>query len=301
MKPTPPADLSVVIPAVNGPDTLLRTLDALVAQSGVRLELLVPDRTGEATRKAIQGRHPQATIIPVSRDTSIPAMRRLAFEVATAPVVAVIEDHVIVPPSWATTILGAVTDERPVVGGWVFNTATDRLVDRAAFICEYSHMLTPPTSGPSQSLTGNNTGYRRDLLEQFRSVWEEERWEDRLHDAMRDSGVPLFVDAEVTAAHHMRYRSVFEYSGQRFLYSRAYASMRVMGKNRPARWAYGLAALALPPILLLRTLRRAWPSVAHRGDLARSLPYQVLFVSAWALGEVVGAMAGPGGALERVR
>ena len=124
-------------------------------------------------------------------------------------------------------------------------------------------------------------------------------WKKTFTDAL--TGQQNFVDAEVTAAHHMRYRSVFEYSGQRFLYSRAYASMRVMGKNRPARWAYGLAALALPPILLLRTLRRAWPSVAHRGDLARSLPYQVLFVSAWALGEVVGAMAGPGGALERVR
>lgn len=302
MRYSPPGpDLSVVIPAVNGPDTLLRALDALAAQSDVRLELLVPERTGDTTRTALQGRYSELTVLPVSPETSIPAMRRLAFEVATAPVVAVIEDHVIVPPKWASTVLAAVSDERPVVGGWVFNAATDRLVDRAAFICEYSHMLTPPASGPSQSLTGNNTGYRRDILERFRSVWEEDRWEDRLHEAMRESGIPLFVDEEIVAAHDMRYRSGFEYSAQRFLYSRAYASMRVAGKSLPARWAYGLAALALPPLLLLRTLRGAWGSAGHRADFIRSLPYQALFVSAWALGEAIGATAGPGGALERVR
>ncbi len=292
----------MVVPAVNGRDTLLHALDALAGQEGpVRLEILVPERTGEEVRAAVRERFPGARLLPVDSSTSIPTMRRLAFESARAPVVAVIEDHVIVPPDWATRMIEAVRQGHPVVGGWVFNAATERLVDRAAFLCEYQHMLSPPKTGPTSGVTGNNVAYDRGILERFWSVVEEDRWEGRLHGAIVEGGVALFCDAEISAAHKMHYANALEYAGQRFLYSRAYAAMRVRGASKIGAWSYGLAALALPPLLLVRLLRHAWPDPAVRRDLIRSLPYQLLFVTSWGLGEVVGALAGPGRALERVR
>lgn len=295
-------DLSVVVPSVNGPETLSRTLRALYDQEeGTALEILVPERTGEATRSVVRRDFPEAVVLPVAEGTTIPAMRRIAFEVASAPLVAVIEDHVIVPTDWAVRLGRAVSEDRPIVGGWVSNAATDRLVDRAAYLCEYGHMLSRPPSGPAEWVTGNNVVYHRSVLDRFWDVIEEERWENRLHDAARKAGVTLHRMTEIEVWHDMRYETAFEYASQRFFYSRAYAGVRLAGVGRARSVVYGLAAFALPPILLGRIVRNGWDAPEARADLATSLPLLIFFVLSWALGEVVGAWAGPGDALGRVR
>lgn len=295
-------DLSVVVPSVNGPETLSRTLRALYDQDeGTALEILVPERTGEATRSVVRRDFPEAVVLPVAEGTTIPAMRRAAFDASSAAVVAVIEDHVIVPPGWAAQMVDAVTEERPIVGGWVHNGATERLVDRAAYLCEYGHMLTPLTSGEAEWLTGNNVAYHRSVLERFRRVIDEDQWENHLHDAAREAGVPLLRRTDIEVAHEMHYRSAMEYAGQRFLYSRAYAGMRLEGSGPMRSFLYGLAAFALPPVLLARIVGNGWGAPEARADLGKSLPMLALFVSAWAVGEIVGAWVGPGDALGRVR
>jgi hypothetical protein len=294
--------LSVVVPSVNRFETLSRTLAALEAQEGgVALEVVVPERTGATTRSQVRRRFPRAIVIPVEPGTPIPAMRRVAFEASSAPVVAVIEDHVIVPPDWAARLRGAVSEEQPIVGGWVRNAATDRLIDRAAYLCEYGHMLSPLPSGPAEWLTGNNVAYHRSVLQRFGDVIDEDRWENRLHDAAREAGVPLQRRTDIEVGHAMHYQSAVEYAAQRFLYSRAYAGMRLAGVGRARSLIYGLAAMALPPILLARIVKNGWGMPEARADLAKSLPMLSLFVVAWALGEVVGAWVGPGDALGRVR
>jgi hypothetical protein len=92
--------------------------------------------------------------------------------------VAVIEDHVIVPEGWAAQLLAAQARGEEVVGGSVDNAATARLVDWAAFLCEYSQLLPPLPEGPVPGLTGNNTVYRRSLLEKHRDTTRAGRWEN---------------------------------------------------------------------------------------------------------------------------
>lgn len=295
-------ELSVVVPSVNHLAMVTETLAALTAEAAdLELEILVPERTGQETREKLSTTFPDAVLIPVAEHTPIPTMRRLAFEQASAPVVAVIEDHVIVPPGWARDLVEAVSEECPVVGGWVRNAATDRLVDRAAYICEYGHMLTTLPSGPADWLTGNNVAYHRSLLDRFQDVIDEDRWENRLHDAVREAGVTLHRFTEIEVGHKMHYSSALEYAGQRFLYSRAYAGMRLDGASRIRSLTYGLAAFALPPLLLLRIVKSGWGAPEARRDLFGSLPMLSLFVCSWALGEVVGAWVGPGDALGRIR
>ena len=82
-----PAELSVVVPAVNTLGDLIGCLTALDAQSDVRLEVLVVDRLGDAVRAQLDRRFPSARIIPVPRDTTIPQMREVAFTFSAAPTV----------------------------------------------------------------------------------------------------------------------------------------------------------------------------------------------------------------------
>ncbi|HSJ64406.1 MAG TPA: glycosyltransferase [Gemmatimonadaceae bacterium] len=299
-KSTAGAELSVVVPSVNGPADLVGCLEALEAQTEARLEILVIDRIGEAIRQIVRSRFPRVRLIGVPQGTTIPHMRAIAFAEARAESVAVIEDHVIVPRDWARRLLDAQMRTRAVVGGSVENAATERLVDWAAFLCEYSHCIPPLPAGPAEWLTGNNVVYPRAVLQRHRAVIEEGKWENHLHEALKRDGVSLVCVPEIAVGHKKHY-TIREYLSQRYLYARSYAGARVVGQPVAKRVAYGIAAFALPPLLFYRTLTRVVSKGRHRAELVRSLPLLALFVTSWALGEVVGYWAGPGDSLGKVR
>ncbi|MDQ6888392.1 MAG: glycosyltransferase [Gemmatimonadota bacterium] len=290
-----------MVPSVNGEEDLLVCLEALEAQRrDVRLEVLVADRCGDDLRATVTQRFPWARILPAAPGTTIPQLRAMAFAAASADAVAVIEDHVIVPPGWAAALLGAMRGGAAVVGGAVENAATDRVVDWAAFLCEYSHCLQPLPAGPSTWLTGNNVVYRKDLLERHRAVTESGQWENHLHDALRAEGVTLLCRPDITVGHRKHY-TIRQYLSQRYLFARSYAGARAVGASLPRRLAYGVAALALPPLLGFRIVSRVVAKKRHRRELLRSIPLLAVFVTAWAAGEAVGYVTGAGDSLARVR
>ena len=293
-------ELSVVVPSVNGLGDLADCLRALDAQRvDVTLEVIVVDRCGPAVREAVQRDFPWVRVIAAPHGTTIPVLRATAFAEAAGEGIAVIEDHVIVPRGWARALCDGMRDTRGVVGGAVENAATERLVDRAAFLCEYSHCLPPLPAGPAEWLTGNNVVYPRALLERYRAVTDEGRWEDHLHQAMRRDGVDLHCRPEIRVGHKKHY-TVREYLGQRYLYARSFAGQRVGDAPPARRAAFAFAAMALPPILLWRVVSRVIRRPQYRTQLVAALPLLALFVTSWSVGEIVGYWAGPGDSLARV-
>ena len=294
-----PAELSVVVPAVNTLDDLIGCLTALAAQSDVQLEILVVDRLGGEVRAEVARRFPDVRILPVAKGTTIPRMRELAFDAASADAVAVIEDHVIVPRGWARALLDARRETGAVVGGSIDNAARSSVVDWAAFLCEYSHCITPLPAGPTGSLPGNNVVYDRALLQRYRDTIADGKWENHLHDAMHRDGVPMILRPEIGVGHKKHY-TVGEYLSQRFLYARSYAGERVRGMPLAKRLSYGAAAFALPPLLMYRTVTRVLAKRRYRTQLVLSIPLLVLFIASWTAGEIAGYWAGPSDSLSRV-
>jgi glycosyltransferase involved in cell wall biosynthesis len=296
---TEPA-LSVVVPSVNGRQDLLGCLAAVEQQRlDADIEILVVDRCGSDLRSEVRRLHPTVTVLEAPAGTPIPELRAIAIGAAHGRALAVIEDHVIVPPGWARDLLAALESDDMVVGGAIENAATERVVDWAAFLCEYSHCITPLPEGPSDWLPGNNVIYPRSLLARYRAVLGGGRWENQLHDAMRRDGVALIFRPRIAVGHKKHY-TVAEYVSQRYLYARSYAGARVAGAPRVKRLAYGAAAAALPPLLFYRTVSRVMSKRRHRAELLRSLPLLAVFVVSWALGEMVGYVAGPGDSLAKV-
>jgi hypothetical protein len=294
-----PAELSVVVPAVNTLGDVIDCLTALDAPQNARVEVLVVDRLGDGVRAEVARRFPSARVIPVPRDTTIPRMREIAFGEATADAVAVIEGHVIVPSDWARALLDARRETGAVVGGSIDNAARTSIVDWAAFLCEYSHCITPLPSGPTNGLPGNNVIYDRALLERYRDTIAAGKWENYLHDAMHRDGVPLVLRPDIGVGHKKHY-TVGEYLSQRFLYARSYAGERVKGMPLSKRVAYGAAAFALPPLLMYRTVARVLAKGRYRMQLLLSIPLLFLFIASWTAGEIVGYWFGPGDSLSRV-
>jgi len=250
-------------------------------------------------RAEIARRFPRARIIPVPRGTTIPRMRELAFDAATGEAVAVIEDHVIVPPGWARALLDARRETGAVIGGSIDNAARSSVVDWAAFLCEYSHCITPLPAGPTSAIPGNNVIYDRALLQRYRETIAAGKWENHLHDAMHRDGVPMILRPEIGVGHKKHY-TVGEYLSQRFLYARSYAGERVKGMPLAKRLSYGAAAFALPPLLMYRTVVRVLAKRRYRMQLVLSIPLLVLFIASWTAGEIVGYWAGPSDSLSRV-
>lgn len=294
-------ELAVVVPSVNGIDDLVGCLRALEAlRSEVTLEIVVVDRLGEEVRQRAAETSPDAKILAVPLDTTIPDMRALAFKSVTGQAVAVIEDHVIVPPGWGRTMVDALANGAEVVGGPVENAATDTLMDWATFLCEYSHCIPPLPEGRVEWLPGNNVGYRSKILEDYRAVTEEGRWENRLHDQLKADGKDLICRGDLTVGHKKHY-TFGEYFSQRYLYARSYAGARVAGMPGLKRFAYGAAAFILPPLLFYRTVRRIWGKGRHKWLLVKSLPLIGIFVTSWGFGEIVGYWFGAGNSLAKVR
>jgi hypothetical protein len=292
-------ELSVVVPSVNGWGDLEGCLEALEAEGGaISLEVLVPERCGATVRTPLATRFPWARMLAVEPSATIPEMRALAFAQATAPAVAVIEDHVLVRAGWARSLLDAQKHDT-VIGGTVANAATEHLVDWAAFLCEYSHLLPPLPNGPSPWVTGNNTLYPAALLEQHREAVLAGRWENHLHAAILAGGGILLSRPDIVVDHKKHY-TVWEYLTQRYWYARSYAGSRVAGSPPLRRIAWGLAAVALPPVLLWRIVSRCLRKEVPRSLIWRSVPLLALFTTAWGLGEVLGSWFGEGDSLRKV-
>lgn len=297
----PPAELSVIIPSVNSFDDLRSCLSALTRDQAATLEIIVVDRLGPLVRHEVKRDFPSVTLLPVSGDATIPEMRAQAIRLATAPAIAVIEDHIIIPPHWARQMLDALADGHDVVGGAIDNAATETLMDWAAFLCEYSSALPPLPAGPSDWLPGNNVIYRTEVLRRFQTVLDEGKWENRLHDAMREDGITLMMYPEIIVGHKMHYTFRL-YMSQRYLYSRSYAGMRGQGMSKIKRLILGAAAAgAVPPMMFIRTVQRITLKKQHQRQLIKSLPLLVPFCLSWGAGEAMGFWFGPGDALSRVR
>ncbi len=293
--------LTIVVPSVNGLGDLMPCCEALArVREHVALEVLVVDRLGGDVEATARRAFPWLTWHAMPRMSTIPEMRDAAFRLARADAIAVIEDHVIVPPEWGVRLLAALADGCDVVGGPIENAATARVQDWATFLCEYSACMPPLPEGEISWLPGNNIVYRRDVLYRFLDVTAQGAWENRLHDAMRAAGVQLTCRASLLVGHKKHF-GVLEYMGQRYLYSRSYAGARVHGAPMARRAVMGAAAFVLPPLLFVRILRALTSKDVPAGRVLATAPFIGLFTIAWGLGEVVGYWGGAGDALARVR
>jgi hypothetical protein len=233
---------------------------------------------------------------------SLPEMRTLAFEASSAPIVAVTEDHCVPAPGWAKTITTAFDEGGPdlvAVGGSVVNAVTDRGLDWATYLCEYSFFSPPVTEGDSAVLPGMNVAYRRSALESIpRELLTTGFWETTVHPPLLEKGGRFCSLNELVMLHKKRF-SWSLFASQRFIYSRYYAGRRFGNAALPKRAAASVASLALPPLLLIRAVQAARRKGLGR-EMWRASPHLLTFYCIWAIGESVGALRGPGKALAMI-
>ena len=260
-------------------------------------EVIVADATGEETRAQVRECWPSVRLLSFGAAATVPELRAAGIFAASAPFVALIEDHCLVQEGWAGRILAAHRAGHEVVGGPIRNAATLRIRDRAAFLCEYSEHMEPVPRGPSRALPGMNVSYGRRAIEAIQGLLREGRWETWLHARLQSEGFVLHADPDIVVAHDKSF-GVREFVSQRFHYSRSYAGMR----NPELGWKrlfYAAGSPMLVPLLFGRITRNVVGRGCRRQLLAPA-PLIFLYLVVWAFGEAVGYALGGGQSLQRV-
>jgi hypothetical protein len=294
--------LSVVIASVNGWDVLGPTLDALDAlPERPWMEVVVVDAVGGATREHLRRRIPEVVLVEVDPDDhpGIPVLRYRAVERTRGELVAILEDHGQVAPTWARALIDAHRDHPWAAVGGAVENGRGGLVNWAAFFCEYTAYMAPVAEGEHADLPGNNIAYKRPYLLRHAKELEKGRWESWINNKLRADGAHIGSTNRAVVRHIKPFR-LGDFLVQRFHFSRSYAGMRRPDMSPTKRLVYGLGSLALPAILMARITRTALAKGRHLGRFAVALPLVALFLTVGAYGEMLGYLFGPGTSLERV-
>jgi glycosyltransferase involved in cell wall biosynthesis len=275
-------------------------LESLIHQEdAARAEILVVDRCGETTRAALRSRFPQVQVIAADGRPSIPALRATGITRAKGQIVALLEDHCLVQPGWLRAIVQAFDAGYQAVGGPVENGCTDRVVDWAAFFCEYARFSLPVPRGIVPEIPANNAAFDRRLFEQLQPEFLAEVWESLWLERLRLQRVAFHCAPEMIVLHKMSFR-YGDFLAQRFHYSRSFAGMRLGNATSWKKAAYAGATLLLPVLLLGRLTVTIARKRRHWRRFVCCLPVLLTFLATWAVGEGIGAVLGPGRSLERV-
>lgn len=291
-------ELSVVVASVNGLPYVDHCIASLAAACP-DAEVIVADSTDEDTRRTLAERWPRVKLLGSDRARTVPELRAEGIFAATAPYVAVIEDHCLIRNGWASSIVAAHRSGHSVVGGPIRNAAP-RIRDWAAFLFEYSSYLEPSSRGATHELPGMNVSYDARAIGAVEDLLQEGRWEGWLHARLLSRGFELHHEPDAVIEHAKDF-DVREFCAQRYHYARAYAAMRNSDLRPARRIVYALGSPLLVPLLLGRVGRNVLRRRSRRREFVLALPLLLLYTAATAVGEVTGYALGDGGSLLKVR
>jgi hypothetical protein len=226
---------------------------------------------------------------------SCPRARAGGGRAASAPIVALAEDHCFPTRGWAEALLRAHREPWAAVGPAFLNANPATRVSWANFAVEYGPWLHPVPRGAAAHLPGHNSSYKRDLLlaygEDLEAMLEAE---SILHWDLQRRGLQVAMEPDA----RVRHRNFSRWTSSialRFCCGRLFAASRSRGWPSWKRAAYAAGCPLLPPLRTwraLRDLRRVGDTRPRRG-LSLALASLLVFD---AIGEATGYALGQGDA-----
>jgi glycosyltransferase involved in cell wall biosynthesis len=295
-------ELSVVVASANGRDSLARCLAALERSSEPLEVIVVADASAQAAAKQVIGDGSGIVLVRLEGRRTIPELRSAGIRRAHAAIVAIVGDHYEVDPRWASAVLASHRRHpRAAIGGAVENASGDRLVDRAAYLCEYHPFMPPFAEHASTTLPGPNASYDRDVLErECPDLLDRGAWDHVLHERLASRGVRSWMDPSIVASYTKRLTAA-EFLTQRYRFGRSYGAASAATAPLGRRLLRAAAAPAIVVLQLWRTTARAVADPRTRRWALPCWPLFALSAVAWSAGEAMGYAFGDGGASLDVR
>lgn len=295
--------LSVVIAAHNAAHVISTCLDALERQPDRRsMEIIVADSSTDGTDALIQRAHPDVRLLHVDEPLGVPQLRGRAIAVARGEIIAILDPFSVPDDRWSAEVLAAHA-ARPnlVIGGEVdlYEADTQPLLAWAIYLNEYGMFMPPTRTGIVSIVPGSNVSYKRACLYDDSRPRRTEFWKTFVNDEAAAGGSPLWLESRIRVA--LNKPTVFsDFLRTRPLHGRCFAAMRTAEAGWLTRLARAATTPAVPFVLWARWTRAFWPKRRRRGIFLATLPLHLLLFAAWAWGELLGYVAGPGDTCQRL-
>jgi len=297
-------ELSVVLVTPEHGATLRRTIDHLREQTvrdRVELVLVGPREQAfdDLEPSLLQG-FASFRLLGVGPIDEPERALALGFEATTAPLVALLENHVYPEPGWAEAVMAAHAGPWAAVATIIENANPATVASWVEHFLSYGFYDDTATGGEVTRIPRNNTTYKRAALERFGGGLADALARDgNLLGALRAEGGRFYLD-DTTRLYHLNVSRLAPNLRLRLLSARAAAARRARSEGWPGsrRALYVLVSPAFP-FLRLRVL---WPRLSRhpcRPPLWRMGPFLGAMLVIDAAGQAVGFAAGPGDAAAR--
>ena len=302
-----PADdtivLSVVVVTAQTFRNVRRTVRHLRQQtiaSQMELIIVAPDRAAVADAAPHElsgfGRVEYVEVGPLI-DVDREAAR--AVPVATAPLIAFIEDHAFAEPQWAEAMVTAHRGPWVAVASTMVNANPERALSWCNLLVSYASSVEPVVEGEREAIPGHNLSYKREALLPFGDTLRDRIVrEGGLLSELRSRG-GRFLIAERARVHHINPSTIPATVEIRWHAGRLYGARRASsGQWGFARRALYVALGPLIPVVRFSRVTRELFGDHTRDEIARRVKPAIfagLIVDA--LGQMAGYALGAGQSL----
>lgn len=294
------AKISVIVVSLIGMPILEECLRALNNQQGsVDCEIIVVCRGVNRAFNQIKENFPRVKMLQPSEKLGVPQLRALGVANACGDFVAITEDCCIPTENWLEEIIKAHKSGYDVVGGAIENGSSDRPVNWAAYVFEYSQMMLPIPDGEVWGLAGNNTSYKREIFNKIDVSIRNDYWEYFLHHELKKLEIRMLSVPTIVVRKRKEFSFVY-FVKQRFYFSRSFAGMRRRLILPPRHLIYIAFSPVLPFLMMWRIAKQVLQKKRHIGKFVLSLPILSFFTISYAAGELTGGLFGEGKSLEKV-
>jgi hypothetical protein len=300
------AELSVVLVATGGFAGIRRAVRHLREGGGrERVELVLVCSSAEALADRREGETDGFAAVETVAVGAIHDVEHATAEGvrrASAPFVALLEDHAFPEPGWVDAILEAHRGPWAAVGPVFLNANPESTLSWANLLLAYGRWSEPRRTGETDSVALHNVSASREaLLPYGRGLGDALGREGGLLDDLRAGGARFYLEPAARVA-HVNPSLLRSTASLRFHAGRLYAASRARSGNwSPLRRAAYVAGAALIPALrFLRVRGELFADGRHAHLAPRVYPALLLALACDAAGQLVGYAAGPGAARARL-
>ncbi|MBA2271796.1 MAG: hypothetical protein H0W20_14555 [Chthoniobacterales bacterium] len=233
--------------------------------------------------------------LPPAPDALIPNLWSQGLAAARGEVVAITIAQFTPAADWVAQIRAAHGRlDSAGIGGAIDPPARGSAVAWATYFLRYSSLFKLDREQKVNDLAGDNASYKREAIAAHAKSIREGFWEQEFHRLVLAEGESLSFVPEIrvtqTASFGLR-----RFCAQRFSHGRHFGDDRVRGRSFLFRLAGIVAAPLIPVLLLAKILQRLRAKPSYLGSFLHSLPVLLLFIAAWATGEVWGYVTASSG------
>ena len=238
--------------------------------------------------------------IRLAKGANLPELWGEGISQSTGAVIAVTESTCRPDSCWINSILKAHESANPVIGGAVEISKAARLVDWAAYFCEYGQFMYPLKEGPANELPGNNVSFKRWVLEIGQDFVQNGFWKTYWCRELQEEGIPLVLMPSILVYYNKTYRLV-PFLIRRFHHGRCFGGMRATAISSLRRFCYAIGSPLLPFLFLARSIHAIIPKKRYLKEFILSFPISILAILMWSFGEFCGYIAGKGQSCSYIR